>query len=88
MLVVCPGNVGSSTNATICSLPSGQLNDAAVEYQVPSTVKLAPAGLVEIVIVLVTCASKHIPPKVRSNNKEKRFIDSTTHHIGLITGGL
>jgi hypothetical protein len=44
--------------------------------------------LVEIVIVLVTCACKHIPPKVRSSAKENRFIDDTINYIGLSTGRL
>jgi hypothetical protein len=61
----------------VCSLPSGQFKTAGMVYSVPSTRKAAPDGTVEIVIVLVVWASKHIPPKASSKSKENRFIDDT-----------
>jgi len=73
----------------MCLLPVGQTKLAAWLNSSPSTLKLAPEGIVEMVMLLsAVCARKAKPAKRKSVGRRNRFIDDTKQYIGNSTSHL
>src|SRR5690348_3022145 len=87
--VVCPGSTGSVTNTSVCLLPLGQTKVAGPWYCCESTVNRAPAGSVEIVMVLrFDCAWRPRAVKQKKTERRNRFIDDTKSYIDSSTSDL